>query len=214
MRPYGSRTQFPPTASEDENMFRFARVVAASAVIWGASASAEEGLRVRVWNYGRLRAEILSAAEAQVSEVFRRAGARLEWLDCDPYGRRSEECAAPVPDVVILRIMMESPLPGRLGADVLGRAYGESLADVYDSAVRFAAREPGAPLDCVYAMVIAHEFGHVLLGPKAHTGFGLMRPRWEPEDFDAASKHRLNFRRRQCDAIRAALQARRAGVAK
>jgi len=47
VRLYGSRTQFPPTASEDENMFRFARVVAASAVIWGASASAEEGLRVR-----------------------------------------------------------------------------------------------------------------------------------------------------------------------
>jgi len=62
---------------------------------------------------------------------------------------------------------MESPLPGRFGADVLGRAYGESLADVYDSAVKFAARELGAPLDCVYAMVIAHEFGHVLLGPKS-----------------------------------------------
>jgi hypothetical protein len=30
--------------------------------------------------------------------------------------------------------------------------------------------------------VIAHELGHLLLGPHAHTGLGLMRPVWTRTD--------------------------------
>jgi len=64
--------------------------------------------------------------------------------------------------------------------------------------------QPGIAPD---AIAIAHAFGHLLLGPGAHTGAGLMRSRWTSEDFDAAAKRRLRFDGAQAQRIRSALEA-------
>ena len=33
------------------------------------------------------------------------------------------------------------------------------------------------------AHVVAHEIGHLLLGPNMHSSLGIMRPRWKSGDF-------------------------------
>jgi len=41
--------------------------------------------------------------------------------------------------------------------------------------------------------VIAHELGHSLFGPNAHTSWGLMCARWSPEQLLAADRGNLGF---------------------
>ena len=44
------------------------------------------------------------------------------------------------------------------------------------------AQTYGVPSEVLFGFVIAYELGHLLLGPHAHTGLGLMRPVWTRTD--------------------------------
>ena len=190
-------------------MFRIARGLALFTVGMGSLAWSQARLSVRVWNYAGVSSEVIRQAEHEVDKVFGSIGAQFDWIDCDPNGVRPATCAAtPGPADLVLRIEAKSAAPGTFGADVLGRAMGDAIADVYDSEVAAIARRQNLARYEVYAMAIAHEFGHLLLGPGAHTGTGLMRSRWTSDDFDAAAKRRLRFDTAQNQRIRSAVQAR------
>ena len=51
--------------------------------------------------------------------------------------------------------------------------------------------------------LIAHEIGHLLLGPDRHSSTGIMRPKWSRKDAKVASSGELLFTRAQGRRIRA-----------
>ena len=180
-------------------MFRLAGLLIFTGVMNGQIA-----LTVRVWDYANVPRPVLISAQTETAYLFEKAGVQIAWLECNPKRRVGAGCEVPHANDIILRIQPHSALQGASGADILGRAIGEQFTDVYDAEVTQAALTQNVPRNQVYAMAITHELGHLLLGPGAHTATGIMRPRWDAGDFDAASQRRLRFAPRQCQVIRAA----------
>jgi hypothetical protein len=85
---------------------------------------------------------------------------------------------------------------------------GDTIADVYASEVARIAEIQHLEQHQVYGVAIAHEFAHLLLGPGAHTGSGLMSPQWGSAEFQAAAKKWLRFDVHQAERIRNAVEAR------
>jgi hypothetical protein len=122
----------------------------------------------------------LKTAEAQVREIFARAGIEVRWVAC--VASSKDECAGPLRvNELIVRLV-----PTSATVELEGFAMGQALVTegdvtgrlltVYPAMVgRLADRAPAnRPL---LGRVIAHEIGHLLLGP-AHSTHGLMRPVW------------------------------------
>lgn len=181
-------------------------------IFTGLSAAAVRGqiaLTVRVWDYAEVSRPVLTSAQTETSYLFDKAGVQIAWLECNPKQRVGAGCEVPHANDIILRIQPRSALQGASGADILGRAIGDQFTDVYDAEVTHAALNQNVPRNQVYAMAMMHELGHLLLGPGAHTSTGIMRPRWDAGDFDAASQRRLRFTPSQCQVIRTAVASRR-----
>ena len=64
----------------------------------------------------------------------------------------------------------------------MGVALGD-LASVSHRRVREDANDFRVMPQVVLGPVLAHELGHLLLGPNSHSEKGIMRLRWQPEDY-------------------------------
>ena len=189
-------------------MIHLARLLVLAPVAIGEVAWSQS-MTVRVWNYAGVSSETIRKAEAEVNAIFRRVDSRLDWVDCDPGHPRPDICVrTPGPGDLVLRFVHKSVSPGTPGADVLGRAMGDTVADVYEVEVDRFAEAHLVERHEVYAVAIAHELGHLLLGPGAHTPTGLMNARLGPHDFAAAARRELRFTPAQSDRIRSVILAR------
>jgi len=56
--------------------------------------------------------------------------------------------------------------------------------------------------------MIAHEIGHLLLGPNSHSPSGIMQARWEAEQVQQLLKGALVFDKRQAARIQEEVQRR------
>jgi hypothetical protein len=65
----------------------------------------------------------------------------------------------------------------------------------------------------VLAYVMAHEMGHLLLPPGAHSPSGIMRPDWDGDDLRHIASGSLQFTPAQANAIRAKASECRAATA-
>jgi hypothetical protein len=54
---------------------------------------------------------------------------------------------------------------------------------------------------------MAHEFGHMLLGPKAHSEQGIMRANWSARDIQHGIQGQLRFTAQQAPLIRTNVQS-------
>ena len=87
---------------------------------------------------------------------------------------------------------------GRSITDQRGGAY----ADVYLQAVRDEAAEANLPWMTLLAYATTHETGHLLLGNKAHTLTGIMKPHWDVRDYQCMARDCLLFSPAQRTALR------------
>ena len=60
----------------------------------------------------------------------------------------------------------------------------------------------------ILGVVIAHEMGHLLLGPDCHSRYGIMRPNWHIEDLQDAFFGRQGFMPEQVRELHVNLLAR------
>jgi hypothetical protein len=100
------------------------------------------------------------------------------------------------------------PLPVRLALAVPGVAIAflPTLASVYyEYAERLAKSDKEVPT--ILGCAIAHEVGHLLLGPSSHSGGGIMRGEWGPKELQLALMGRLLFASQQAKLIRALRRA-------
>jgi hypothetical protein len=114
---------------------------------------------------------------------------------------------------LIVRLRADKPprSAGPSSLDALGRAFlGKEgrgyLVDAYIQSVRETSDFHSTDVAVLLGVVIAHELGHLLLGP-GHTPTGVMRSRWGNPDLKALSQRHLKFTSEQ----RAEMQRRLSG---
>ena len=165
---------------------------------------------ILVYNNAQAPEATLAEAELEAGRILGVAGVRAVWLDCldrhsaaDPQGacRKVRD-----PADVVVRV-----LPGqahnRLPDTLVGIAFPPTLASVYyEYAARLAERENEIPI--ILGCTIAHEIGHLLLGPNSHSAGGIMQGEWGPKQFRLAPMGGLLFTSQQAKVIRAEMQRR------
>ena len=100
------------------------------------------------------------------------------------------------------------PAPAAL--DTLGEAFlpvdnGGYIVEVYYQAVQALAGAKEAELTTLLGYVIAHELGHLLLGP-GHAAKGVMRSAWDRRDLEAIRQGCLRFSPVEAASMRRVLQ--------
>ena len=174
------------------------------------------GLRinVRVYTYADVSHRTLVQAEEESSRIFRAAGVELAWLDC-PTSHAEEEkypaCEPPLGSMAVdLRILPPSMTARvRSSGEQLGFAMA-SAAWVYYQRVELLAESRVASRDEILGHAIAHEIGHLLLGPDSHSPSGIMRANWDQKYLEEASRGQLHFTPDQARLICADVQERSA----
>jgi hypothetical protein len=179
-------------------------------------ASAEEAkspspmMTILVYNKAQAPAATLAQAELEAGRILGEAGLRAVWLDCldrnsvaDPQGLCGK---AREPADVVLRLL-PGPTPHGFQDTLFGITFLPTLAGVYyEYAVRLAKNDKEVPT--ILGCAIAHEVGHLLLGPKSHSGGGIMQGEWGPKEFRLALMGGLLFTSQQSKVIQAETQRR------
>jgi len=152
--------------------------------------------------YTGVAPDTLVRAEVDGSRILERAGVRLEWRNC----RSDDPCPIPVSLVhVSVRIVNYTGRDG-LGCSSVTRAGGTDAVVGFENVQRLAAVS-GMPASQILAGVLAHEIGHLMLGP-LHTGSGLMHGNWDVHDLERLGQRQLKFDPGQSTRIQAAVLAR------
>jgi len=174
--------------------------------------TAGQPIRVAVCNTGGVSEAELSSAKAETEAIYRNVGVAIVWGGCDSF--RGAWFPAPAPTFLI-RLQNEQPAPrvGPASLDVMGQAFveacdGGNTAEAYLPAIRASAELYHADQGVLLGFVLAHELGHLLLGP-GHTPDGLMQAVWGRKQMDALRQRQLGFTKDCAERIRLKLKLRR-----
>ena len=161
---------------------------------------------VLVYNYALLTSQLLSRAEEQANQIFRRAGVQIVWVDQTSLGRQPGQYSLREMDL-ILRVLPEpratlsnrtalgEALPCELGLDLC-------IANVFHDRVQQLVQGRIIPMHVALGHAIAHELGHLLLGSNSHDDSGLMQANWNRRELERAARGKLQFTAEQARLIR------------
>ncbi len=167
------------------------------AAVLATSANAEMVLIVRVYDYTRVSDKTIRKAEVLAKQVFGKAGVETEWIHCPAAPGeegRFPACRRPMSGTdVILHILPEAMEERGLSRQAFGYALPDAgglparhayvfLHRVDEAVARSRRTARCISREVLLAYVVAHEIGHLLLGPNSHSGCGVMRGRWSAED--------------------------------
>jgi len=190
----------------------------ALASLLAAVANAQNVLTVRVYDYSDTSDNKVRKSQQIVQRIFRKAGLGILWVGCPTRSGdepRFPQCRGPASErELILHLCPESMEPPSLPPLAYGWAVPEPGAPAYiclrrvEQAASSSLREsrPISPATLL-AYVIAHEIGHLLLGPGAHSTCGIMKARWLPEDLRLMEIGSLRFQSDQARRMRQTLDA-------
>ena len=178
-------------------------------------------LTICVYDHSLLKTGTLIQAEKEADRIFRQAGVETEWLDrptsqAEATGKTNVlEQLGPTGFVLkILPRSMTAHLQIRdtaLGYSIPCPADGSAcIANILYHRVQNFAQSENVSLSQALGLAIAHEIGHLLLRSNAHSGAGVMQPRWRGKDLQQASKGLLFFTAEQAEFIRAEVLKRTA----
>jgi len=150
---------------------------------------------VHVYNYAHVADNVLAKAEEEAARLFVQAGVEPIWVAC-PVSKECHETGS-----LILNIRPEAGLRTAQRDHEYGFAI-HTTAYVFVGSLKGIADSGVVSWPVLLGHVIAHEMGHVLLGPESHSSDGVMRPHLGPEDWRRASEGQLSFNSRQRERIR------------
>ena len=156
----------------------------------------------------------MMAAEKQAAFIFGKAGLAMRWCNVPTGSAESltdSGCEPPPgPATLDLRIVPRlKVMPGVTTDLTMGFAVGKLATVSYHWIKEWDPRAEAMPWD-ILACVIAHEIGHLLLGPNSHSTTGIMMGKWSPEALRAAGHGHLLFTPQQAELLRAEVLARSA----
>lgn len=173
---------------------------------------AGQRINVTVCNLGGVSDSVVSAAKAETELAYLPARVRIVWRACDALPASASQARVPW---FVIRLRNDGPpaAAGPASLAVMGKAFvdarGGAVADAYFPAIRATAEQRHADEGVLLGFVMAHELGHLLLGP-GHTPDGLMQAAWGQKEIEALRQRRLRFTGDGAERIRRALAARTA----
>lgn len=137
----------------------------------------EVAVRVHVENYAAVPPDDWDLVKREVNDIYRSAGVTVEWAGPLRVPMR-EVPRDGVRRVALVVLNIQEPFAGsaRDTADVLGRAAPHlSRAWVFANRVTEITKAGLVDANLLFARVVAHELGHLLLGDMVHASHGIMR---------------------------------------
>jgi hypothetical protein len=159
-------------------------------------------LTLVVYDHAHLGEGKLAEVENTTSEIFRRTGVQLVWIEGFGYAANRRDVLTPAredPATLVVKLQPESEA-ARYGVRSVCGGIGFA-----SGAIIFVPRvDPRSTMSDVIRIghVIAHEIGHVLLGPNAHSIVGIMRGTLLQRDWENAAQGTLGFTHSQNQLIR------------
>jgi hypothetical protein len=177
-------------------------------------------ITISVHNYADVPMELLSVAENQAREIYRRAGLETVWLNCCPKLETTQPASCYLSDSAHLTLKISphavnAKVRDRL--DVLGLAYpddkgvGYFAYVFYDRVQELSVREKLGP--ALLAGVMAHEIGHLLLGSNSHALYGIMCAHWNYDQLRNVAEGVMSFLPSESRAMRNRLSNRQVRLA-
>jgi hypothetical protein len=153
-------------------------------------------MTVSVCIRGDLDEKTIVRAEETAAALFQSIDIETVWAKC-AIGLEGDEAVRQHWFTLRLRDGRPFIPPPPLALDALGEAFFSEdnvgyIAEVYYQAVQTLAATQSAELPQLLGYVIAHELGHLLLGP-GHSPTGVMREAWDRRDLQAIRQGGLSF---------------------
>jgi hypothetical protein len=164
-------------------------------------------LVVAIRDYADVPRETLVRAEAQASEIFGRAGVLVEWWELT--GSEPAADFAEVKPALVASLLTNSMAArARCTGSALGFAIGDR-AYVFVERSRLAAAMGASDFGQALGVIMAHEMGHVLLGP-GHAAGTVMSARLGKAEFVQGEQGALLFFPAQAERMRERFRAQQA----
>jgi hypothetical protein len=183
-------------------------------LLWGAIAMAGTGevdlpeITVLVNNSAGVSRGVLKRAENDAERIFRAAGVEIQWEDCSR-GAVVDACQqVPGANEFVLSIEAtgKTSTDSVFGVAFLGEGGIGKYCNVFFDRVEETQRESGTGGAHLLGAVVAHELGHLLLGPHAHAHVGIMTPVWQEQSLRAIEMGTFFFTREQAVSMRERMQ--------
>ena len=155
-------------------------------------------LTVSVFNDAGVEPSVWLQAQGRATEIMRRSGISLTWLDCgSPVSRMPDpNCIAiSYPRHLSVRVVRKvSPVKG----DIFGQSFQDAAGEgnyvlVYYASIKAFRAVTTVPTGELLGCVVAHELGHLLLGTASHSSTGLMSAVWQDPELRQAMRGNLFF---------------------
>lgn len=166
-------------------------------------------LKIHLYNDAGVSAKIVLQAKDRATEVFRQAGVITKWYDCSPKTASVPDCDSLESDAISVHILHDTEKIGEgiFGAAFLGNDGHGQYADIFFDRIRRLSEDWKVSLPGLFGYVVVHEIGHLLLGPKAHTWLGIMKPSWTHEQLEKIGRGELWFSDKESKGMRERLVA-------
>jgi hypothetical protein len=169
-------------------------------------------MTVLVYNQAQAPPAILIGAEREAARILSHAGVRTSWFDCSAGhsdAGSQDVCQMGWGQSMNIGLRILAKPTGRLQDTRFGFAVIPALASVYyDYKARFVADDVGLGLPMILGCAIAHEVGHLLLGPSSHSNQGVMQAEWGKRQIRQALMRDLLFSPEESRLIRAEARLR------
>jgi hypothetical protein len=167
-------------------------------------------MTVRIYNYAGIARRELNLAESVATDIFRAGGVQIIWYDCGPstHADNDPDCSRSTSGTTFnLRICLNcTAFLTSPEHEVRGFATGDT-ATVSSVWTADLPKTLYVSSELVFGRVIAHELGHLLLGP-GHASVGIMKARWTGEDLEPGTLKLLMFTKQQGRLVRSVLKSR------
>jgi hypothetical protein len=175
-------------------------------------------ITLRMYNYAVSRG-LLARAEDEASAILNQAGLGVAWVDC-PLSISDlvnyPACQEPMgtADFVVKILSARGADQFLMNQEVMGQALQCARDQIGCSVYIFhrdlqeEARNAGATESQLLGHALAHEIGHLVLGPNSHTAIGVMRAQWRHQDLQTIAKAYLFFTDQQSRRIRGEVAVR------
>jgi hypothetical protein len=141
-----------------------------------------QAIAIGVYDYTHIAKPVLARAESETTSMFGRFGVHLTWAHCVDRGSVSPCRPLLGPGFITLNLVGRS-MGSRIALNdrKLGVTLGKRIYILYQP-IQDTIGDKDPERCQILAHIIAHELGHVLLPPKAHSDKGIMRSSWRLRD--------------------------------
>ena len=162
---------------------------------------------LRVRDTAPVPEDVLTDAQTAVTAIFRQAGVQTVWRALSSWSVHTEAPREPRLTIAILSPGQTERLSSVLVRDALGLVVNgptahATVAYVFYHRVKHRTGSNGITPAPLLGAAMAHEIGHLLLPPKAHSPVGLMRADWTKADLQRIQRTELFFTPGQSELIR------------